>query len=110
MTTSGSRSTITLDVEGMTCGHCARAVTEAIQARDPAARVQVDLQAGTVRAETVLPRGAVAEAVAEEGYKVAAWTQLGLAVIRPTWVQPSLKPAIHAPRVSTRGDRGPAGC
>jgi copper chaperone len=68
----GSAGTITLNVEGMTCGHCVRAVTAAIQARDPAATVRVDLQAGTVRAETALPREAVAAAVAEEGYRVAA--------------------------------------
>jgi copper chaperone len=74
MTTNSSSGagTITLNVEGMTCGHCVRAVTAAIQARDPAATVRVDLQAGTVRAETVLPREAVAAAVAEEGYRVAA--------------------------------------
>jgi len=63
---------ITLHVEGMTCGHCIRAVTQAIQALDPKATVQVDLAGKTVRAETTLARDAVAAAVAEEGYKVAA--------------------------------------
>jgi copper chaperone len=63
---------ITLHVEGMTCGHCVRAVTQAIQALDPKAAVQVDLPAGTVRAETTLARDAVAAAVAEEGYTVSA--------------------------------------
>ena len=33
-------------VSGMTCGHCVRAVTQAIEALDPAARVNVDLAAG----------------------------------------------------------------
>lgn len=64
--------TVELKVEGMSCAHCVRAVTEAIRARDPRAQVAVDLAAGTVRAETSLPRQDVAAAVEEEGYKVAA--------------------------------------
>ncbi len=63
-------ATVALKVEGMSCEHCVRAVTAAIRDRDPAAQVRVDLGAGTVRAETTLPREAVAAAVAEEGYRV----------------------------------------
>lgn len=62
--------TVELKVAGMTCGHCARAVTAAIQARDPAAKVEVALPEGLVRAETTLPRAEVAALVAEEGYAV----------------------------------------
>lgn len=65
-------TSVALKVEGMTCQHCVRAVTQAIQAKDPAAAVVVDLAAGTVRAETRLPREDVAALVAEEGYRVAA--------------------------------------
>jgi copper chaperone len=61
-----------LKVEGMSCGHCVRAVTEAIRGEDPGAVVQVDLAAGRVRAETRLPRDRIAALIAEEGYKVAA--------------------------------------
>ena len=32
-------------VEGMTCGHCVKAVTQAIKSQDPAAEVTVDLAA-----------------------------------------------------------------
>jgi copper chaperone len=64
--------TVELQVAGMSCGHCVKAVTAAIQAKDPAARVEVSLERGTVRAETSLTAAAVAAAVAEEGYKVAA--------------------------------------
>ena len=56
----------------MSCAHCVTAVTGAIQARDPAAVVRVDLAAHRVEAETRLPREAVAAAVAEEGYRVVA--------------------------------------
>ncbi len=59
-------------VSGMTCGHCVRAVTQAIEALDPAARVNVDLAAGIVTAESVLPPERVAEAIRAEGYGVKA--------------------------------------
>jgi copper chaperone len=64
--------TVELKVAGMSCGHCVKAVTAAIQARDPAAQVEVVLAEGLVRAETILPRAEVAAAVVEEGYQVAA--------------------------------------
>ena len=62
--------TVELKVAGMTCQHCVRAVTGAIQALDPQARVAVDLPAGTVAVETTLPMPQVAAAVAAEGYQV----------------------------------------
>ena len=64
--------TVELKVAGMTCGHCAKAVTAAIQAKDPAAKVEVMLAEGLVRAETTLPRAEIAAAIAEEGYQVVA--------------------------------------
>ena len=64
--------TMELKVAGMTCGHCAKAVTAAIQARDPAAQVEVLLAEGLVRAATTLPRAEIAAVIAEEGYQVAA--------------------------------------
>ena len=64
--------TVELKVAGMNCGHCVRAVTEAIRAKDPAATVEVSLERGVVRAETSLAAAEVAAAIAEEGYKVAA--------------------------------------
>ena len=64
--------TVELKVAGMTCGHCAKAVTAAIQAKDPAAKVEVVLAEGLVRATTTLPRTEIAAAIAEEGYQVAA--------------------------------------
>jgi copper chaperone len=67
-----SPPTITLKVEGMSCGHCAQAVTAAIEAKDPTAKVVVDLAGGTVKAETILPRHVVTMAVEEEGYAVTA--------------------------------------
>ena len=64
------------NVAGMTCGHCVRAVTEAIKGVDAGAAVEVNLASGrvVVRDETVSP-DTVAKAITDEGYtaeKVAA--------------------------------------
>ena len=67
-----SPAIITLKVEGMACSHCAQAVTAAIEAKDPAAKVVIDVAEGTVKAETILPRHVVSMAVEEEGYAVRA--------------------------------------
>ncbi len=59
-----------LRVEGMSCGHCAEAVREAIAAVCPEAEVVVDLEAGIVTVEGVTEREPVARAVREAGYEV----------------------------------------
>lgn len=60
------------NVQGMTCGHCERAVTQAVKAVDPQAEVAIDRSAGKVDVQTTQPREAIAKAIAEEGYTVAA--------------------------------------
>ena len=62
----------TFSVQGMTCGHCEKAVTQAVQALDPQAQVKIDRPAGKVEVQTSQPREAVAKAIADEGYEVAA--------------------------------------
>lgn len=57
-------------VSGMSCGHCVRAVTQAIQALDQAAQVDVDLAAGVVRVEADLTASQIEAAIREEGYVV----------------------------------------
>lgn len=63
---------ITYTVTGMTCGHCAAAVTEEVSAVPGVQTVEVDVEAGTV-----LVRGdgvndeQVRAAVDEAGYAVA---------------------------------------
>ncbi|RZJ54960.1 MAG: copper chaperone [Acidovorax sp.] len=60
------------DVQGMTCGHCERAVTQAVQSADPGATVRIDRSTGRVEVgNTTTPRAALAAAIAEEGYTVA---------------------------------------
>ncbi len=58
-------------VDGMTCGHCVRAVTEAVRGVDPAATVNVDLSAGRVSVDSAAAPDAIAQAIAAEGYKAA---------------------------------------
>ena len=58
-------------VEGMTCGHCERAVQDAVQQLDPQASVQIDRAANHVQVQSTHPRAALAAAIAEEGYQVA---------------------------------------
>ena len=60
----------TLQVEGMTCGHCERAVTQAVKTVDPQAEVRIDRATGKVDVESAQPREALAHAIAEEGYQV----------------------------------------
>ncbi len=55
-------------VDGMTCAHCVRAVTSAVQAVDPAAVVEVDLARGHVQVEGSAAPDVVARAIAAEGY------------------------------------------
>lgn len=59
-----------LQVKGMTCQHCVKAVTKAVQALDAAANVAVDLPQGMVTVQTTLSRDATAQAITEEGYEV----------------------------------------
>ncbi|WP_213942109.1 cation transporter [Pseudomonas sp. dw_612] len=56
------------NVQGMSCGHCVKAITQALQARDPAASVRVDLAAKEVGVESALTTEQVIAAITEEGY------------------------------------------
>ena len=62
----------TFTVQGMTCGHCERAVQTAIKTLDPQAEVRIDRAQNLVEVQTAQPREAVAAAIREEGYAVAA--------------------------------------
>ncbi|MFB3304801.1 heavy-metal-associated domain-containing protein [Pseudomonas sp. AMR01] len=55
-------------VEGMTCGHCVRAVTQAVKSQDPAASVEVNLAAKEVSVESQLSAEQVIGLITEEGY------------------------------------------
>jgi copper chaperone len=59
-------------VQGMTCGHCERAVVHAVREVDTEATVKVDLVTGQVMVDSEKSRDAIANAIQEEGYKVTA--------------------------------------
>jgi copper chaperone len=58
-------------IPNMTCGHCVRAVTEAVKAADPKAEVQIDLPSHRVQVQTSAERQAVVAKLAEAGYQPA---------------------------------------
>lgn len=62
----------TFTVTGMTCGHCEKSVTRALKQLDPQAEVRIDRSRNLVEVQSQQPREALAQAIAEEGYAVAA--------------------------------------
>jgi len=62
----------TFNVSGMTCGHCEKSVTRAIRQLDPQAEVKIDRSKNLVEVQSQQPREALAQAISEEGYAVAA--------------------------------------
>jgi len=72
MNASTHRNTHELQVTGMSCQHCVKAVTQAVQTQDAQADVHVNLPAGMVIVQTQLSREATAAAIAEEGYIVVS--------------------------------------
>ena len=57
-------------VEGMTCGHCEKAVVKALIQLDPQAKVAVDRMQKKVEVDSSQSRDALAQAIADEGYTV----------------------------------------
>ena len=56
------------NVEAMSCGHCVRAVTEAVHAVDAQAKVDVDLATHKVKVESTSPAAALVASLAKAGY------------------------------------------
>ena len=58
-------------VEGMTCGHCEKAVTKALLALDAHATVVIDRTHNKVQVDSEKTREALAQAITDEGYRVS---------------------------------------
>ena len=58
----------TLNVTGMTCGHCKTAVAEALSAVEGVTSVEVDLDNGKAKVEGDVTNAVLIAAVEEEGY------------------------------------------
>jgi copper ion binding protein len=64
---------VALNVEGMTCNHCAKTVTEALSAVDGVKKVKVDLKKNLVRVSTekdVDNLEIIKASITKAGYKV----------------------------------------
>ena len=59
-----------LEVHGMTCGHCEKAVRQAITRLDAQAQVTIDRAHNQVQVQSSLPREALVQAIQEAGYEV----------------------------------------
>lgn len=58
-----------LRVENMTCGHCVKHITNAIQSLDPEAKVDVDLSSKIVTVDTKQSSQLIIEALHQEDYQ-----------------------------------------
>lgn len=61
----------TFKVSGMTCGGCINAVTRAIVAKDPHAKVQADLATQVVTVETTLLPEVAAQLISDAGFPIS---------------------------------------
>lgn len=59
-------------VEGMSCSHCVQAVTRAVKSVESQAEVDVDLGAKSVTVNNGQKSDAIAAAIRDAGYSVAA--------------------------------------
>jgi copper chaperone len=65
---------VTLNVKGMSCGHCVKAVEGSVGELHGVNKVQVDLKAGTVDVEynnETVSLEAIKETIDDQGYDVA---------------------------------------
>lgn len=60
------------NVQGMSCVHCVRAVTQAVKSQDESATVEVDLATAQVRVESSLSAERIIGLISEEGYVAKA--------------------------------------
>ena len=61
-------ATLAFTVSDMTCGHCAKTITNAVLDAYPAAKVDIDLTAKRVSIDNAGDRAAVASVIESEGY------------------------------------------
>lgn len=59
---------LTLSVPDMSCGHCIKAITEAVKEIDTAATVSTDLSTRTVRIETLAESAKILKSLDDAGY------------------------------------------
>lgn len=70
--TSANAPTIRLNITGMTCGHCQKAVKEALEGVPGVQQADVDLDAGVATVEGSADLQVLIGAVEDEGYGATA--------------------------------------
>ncbi len=60
-----------LNVEDVTCGHCAATVEKAVKAADPKAKVAVNLEAKTASIESEIGSHVFIAAIEDAGYRAS---------------------------------------
>lgn len=63
---------LTLSIPAISCGHCARAITDTVHQLDPAAVVQVDVAARTAVIDSSADSATLRDRLAAEGYPATA--------------------------------------
>ncbi len=58
------------DVQGMTCGHCEKAITKALLVFDPQAKIVIDRTLNKVEVDSTQAREFLQQVIAHEGYRV----------------------------------------
>ncbi len=69
-----NRKELLMQVDGMTCEGCVKAVTRTVQRLDPTAQVDVDLAHGRARIITRAQAVEVSDALTKAGYEARAMT------------------------------------
>ncbi|MGG5872233.1 heavy-metal-associated domain-containing protein [Pseudomonas peli] len=62
----------TFEVKDMTCGHCIKAITQAVMTVDSTAKVQIDLSSHRVQIESVSAEAELSHAIVKAGYSPIA--------------------------------------
>lgn len=64
-------SEITLTITGMTCGHCVKHVTEALEGVNGVQKAEVNLESGVATVQGQARNQALIDAVVEAGYSAS---------------------------------------
>jgi len=63
---------LTFIVNDMTCGHCAKAITQSVQAVDPTATLDIDTQSKLVKVTSSQNQEVIKKAISDAGYHPVA--------------------------------------
>jgi copper chaperone len=67
----GLEANMEFEVQDMTCGGCANAITRAVTAADPAAKLDIDVAAKIVKVESAQPAASVQAVIEAAGFHPA---------------------------------------